>query len=191
MNKYGLGLIILIASNLAHAQGVSIESMLNNFTSSVDPLIDLLRAISYVGGVYFAIKGIFKFVDYSKSNGQVPLSKPILTIVISAFLLSIGASLEVMTASIYGSNGPGSFMAPSTGGVSAQAKQLYASIFMFLKLVGFFAFVRGFFILAKAVDTGQDLMPKGFTHIIGGVLLFHFKATISILAGSTGLPLPF
>lgn len=191
MNKYGIGLILLISSSLANAQGVSIDSMLKNFTTSVDPLIDLLRAISYVGGLYLAIKGIFGFVNYSKSNGQVPLSKPILTIVISAFLMSIGASLDVMTSSIYGSNGPGAFMAPSSSSVGAQAKQIFDSIFMFLKLVGFFAFVRGFFILAKAVDTGQDLMPKGFTHIIGGVLLFHFKATITILAGSTGLPLPF
>ncbi len=191
MNKYGIGVIILLASSYAQAQGVSIETMLKNFTSSVDPLIDLLRAISYIGGLYFTIKGIFKFIDYSKSNGQVPLSKPILTIVIAAFMMSIGASLDVVTSSIYGSNGPGAFLAPSSSGVSAQAQQLFASIFIFLKLVGFFAFVRGFFILAKAVETGQDLMPKGFTHIIGGVLLFHFKATITILAGSTGLPLPF
>ncbi len=191
MNKYTIGLTTLLFSSIANAQGVSIESMLNNFTSSVDPLIDLLRAISYVAGLYFAIKGIFLFIDHSKSNGQVPLSKPILTIVISAFMMSIGASLDVFTASIYGSQGPGSYLAPSSGSVGAQAKQMIASIFIFLKLVGFFAFVRGFFILQKAVATGQDLMPKGFTHIIGGILLFHFKATITILAGSTGLPLPF
>ncbi len=191
MNKYGLGIIILLFSSLANAQGVTIESMLNNFTSSVDPLIDLLKAISYVGGLYFAIKGIFLFVDHSKSNGQVPLSKPILTIIISAFMMSIGASLDVFTASIYGSAGPGAYLAPSAPSVGAQAKQLFASIFIFLKFVGFFAFVRGFFTLQKAVATGQDLMPKGFTYIVGGVLLINMKATLSILAGSTGLPLPF
>ncbi len=191
MSKFGLGILFLIFSSFANAQGVSIDSMLRNFTSSVDPLIDLLRAISYIGGLYFAIKGIFLFVDHSKSNGQIPLSRPILTIVISAFMMSIGASLDVVTASIYGAQGPGAFLAPSSSSVGVQAKQIFTSIFIFLKLVGFFAFVRGFFILQKAVATGQDLMPKGFTHIIGGILLFHFKATVTILAGSTGLPLPF
>lgn len=191
MNKYGIGLILFLVGGYAQAQGITIDTMLKNFTSSVDPLIDLLRAISYVGGLYFAIKGIIKFIDYSKSNGQTPLSKPILTIVISAFMMSIGASLDIVTSSIYGSNGPGDFLAPATNNISAQAQQIFSSIFIFLKLIGFLAFVRGFFILAKAVETGQDLMPKGFTHIIGGVLLFHMKATLTILAGSTGVPLPF
>lgn len=190
MNKFLIIMAGLIFSNFAHAQ-VSIETMMNNFVSTVNPMIGLLEAISYVGGLYIAIKAIILFIEVSKNNSQVPISRPILMIVISAMLMSMPVTLEMATSSIYGSSGPGAYLAPETNNLGAASRKLIENVIIFLKLVGFVSFVRGFFLLNKTVEKGQDLFAKGMTHIIGGVLLINFKATVSILAASTGVVLPF
>ncbi len=187
-----LGLLLSSISGGAFAQGgnfTGIDTMIVNLSQNTAGLISMTEAISYVIGLFLVIKGIFKLAEHSKTNGQVPLSKPILLVVIGICMMLIGNSLDVVTETFYTSANPGGFLAPT--GVAANYTAVYKSMFTFLKFVGLFSFVRGFLLLAKAVETGQDLTAKGLTHIVGGMMLYHSYYTVKLLAGSTGLSLPF
>jgi len=91
----------------------------------------------------------------------------------------------------FGSSGIGTdlFGYASANGIGDQWSQFSNTLLLFVQLIGFLSFIRGWFIIAGTAQQSQQgaTMGKGLTHIIGGVLAINLTTVVSILRYSAGI----
>ena len=68
--------------------------------------------------------------------------------------------------------------------------QIYVEpILGIIQIIGIIAFMRGWLLLAKATNPGQQpgAISKGVTHIIGGILAVNIRTFITVIYQTLGL----
>ncbi len=84
-------------------------------TTQATAVAKLLAGISYVTGVGFAMAGILQFKAHKENPQQVPLSKPVVMIIVAACLLFLPTVMTIAGSSIFGD---GASSAGTAGGVA-------------------------------------------------------------------------
>ena len=95
---------------------------------------------------------------------------------------SMTYSINVTPA--YDQNASSELMQYVSFGIDQEWSSLINTIVMYIQLVGFIAFVRGWFILSSAASPGgaqQGAFSKGLTHIIGGIIAINFVPFMRLL----------
>lgn len=109
----GLGLSLILVSPALLAQATDITGVAGNITGQATAVSKLLSVVSYVAGVGFAMAGILQFKAHKENPQQVPLSKPIVMLLVAACLLFLPTVMNIAGVSIFGS---GSKSAAIAGG---------------------------------------------------------------------------
>lgn len=175
------------------AVAADIHTVLRNLRRIINPFTALLCVISFVAGVIFIFKALIK-IKRAGTIGQQSLQPgelltPIVAFIVGAVLLYIPTSTEVLTnslfdtgRSIFGSGstidysqvGTGASLLGygSSGSLAVQWADLANTLVLYIQFFGFFSFVRGWFLVAKAGSQGggQGSVTKGVVHIIGGII---------------------
>jgi intracellular multiplication protein IcmC len=108
---------------------------------------------------------------------------PIVSVIIGGMLIWSNTLLDSMTMTLWGSTSPLDYRPNFTGDFN----QVWDVILKIMKIVGFIAFVRGWYYLTRIGQQGQQgMIGKGLTHIIGGTLAYHMGATIHVLMTTFG-----
>jgi len=84
----------------------------------------------------------------------------------------------------YDQNASSELMQYVNFGIDQEWSSLINTIVMYIQLVGFIAFVRGWFILSGSANPGgaqQGAFSKGLTHIIGGIVAVNFVPFMQII----------
>ncbi len=104
--KMLMGITLLSISTLAMAasSGGDLEAIANTVTTQANAVARLLSVLSYVAGVGFAMAGILQLKAHKENPQQVPLSKPVVMIIVSACLLFLPTILKTAGSSIFGSS---------------------------------------------------------------------------------------
>ncbi len=79
-----------------------LQSIATTITTQLKTVADLLVVIAYVAGVGFCLAGVVQFKAHKDNPAQVPLSKPIVYLIVGACLLFLPTIMQVAGNTIFG-----------------------------------------------------------------------------------------
>jgi len=82
----------------------SIGAVADTVVGSFASIVKLITAVSYVAGMGFFLAGVMKFKSHRDNPQQVPLSAPIVLVVVAAALLFLPAILQTAGATMFGTS---------------------------------------------------------------------------------------
>lgn len=197
-----LGLILI--SECAFAVS-DMPTILRNLRRIINPLTVLMLVVSFVCGVFFILKALIMFRKFGTTaqmgaqGGEV--GGPILYLIVGAILLYLPTSTNILMNSLFGSTqsifgggginyqqlGTGQTLLGYTGSstLERQWADLANTLVLFIQLLGFLSFLRGWLIISKLGKPGgggeQGGFAKGLTHLIGGIVAINFVGVMQII----------
>lgn len=105
VNRCQIGFSIalgLFSGALFAAQVNTIGDMAALITQSFANIAKLMTALSYVGGIGFALGAVMKFRQHKDNPTQIPVGTPIAMLFISSALLFFPSVLSITGQSIFG-----------------------------------------------------------------------------------------
>ena len=102
LKKIGLLGMTLGLCTAAFAGGNDVASVATQVTTEFNAIAKLLSVTAYVAGVGFAMGGILQFKAHKENPQQVPLSKPVVMIVVAGCLLFLPTILNIAGSSLFG-----------------------------------------------------------------------------------------
>lgn len=108
--KYGIlifcGLLLtLLAIDAFAASASGIGGVATKVRSNLGSVARLITALSYVGGMAFAIGAIAKFKAHKDNPTQIPIGTPIALLFIGAALIFIPSIFSTAGGTLFGSSG--------------------------------------------------------------------------------------
>ncbi len=171
-----------------------LDVLLQNFVGNIQqPILWLLGVVCYLLGAIMLMQGILamsKFGQDQKATTNAIMTK----MVFAAVLLAAPQAFTAITGSIFGggnlpTNLVLSYM-PNSGDGSSQFNAALGAALNFIQIIGYIAFVRGWFVLRKAIEgDGQASKAGGITHIVGGALAVNIHATLNAVQNTLGVNL--
>lgn len=167
---------------------ISLDVMMVRFISNVrGPLQLLLWTLSAVLGLFFLITAFLRMARGAAQDGpRGSLGSGTLTrIIIGSVLLSLASTADVFTSTLFG-GGIVKFDGMAIPGIPTseldQINQAVAAILIFIQIVGFIAFIRGFLMLRALADANTSVSAAAaFTHVLGGAVAINISPMLSAL----------
>lgn len=162
-------------------------NMILTFAESLSGLSILVTAGTYLLGIFMIGGGLYALKSLgdtrSMMSQQMEISGPIIKIFIGVGLIWWPTLIDVSTYTFWGTTSPLSYN-PSYG---HELDTVIEVAFEVIRLVGIIAFIRGWYYIVKSGEQGsQTTVPKGLTHIIGGIFAYHIGATVRIIMNTFG-----
>ena len=165
------------------------------------PIEGLLTAFSYLAGIALLLVGITRLTKRMEEGPRGPAGfGTIMTFIASGALFSFGDSLGAFTSSMFGDSSLMSQITVDptimTNAIEAERVQhVLEAVEVFVMIVGYIAFIRGWFVLKNFADGQQGAtMAQGIVFLVGGTLAINLGELINALqisAGLTGTALTF
>ncbi|GAB5389570.1 MAG: type IVB secretion system protein IcmD/DotP [Alphaproteobacteria bacterium] len=93
-------LALTTAPDLAHAEGLG--GMAETLDSQLGSIAALISAVAFVLGLGLGASGLMKFRQHSDNPNAVPISQPIVRLVIAAMLVALPSVLGVGIGTFFG-----------------------------------------------------------------------------------------
>ena len=148
-------------------------TMLGNLSQSLDPIQRLITWLSYLIGLIFVMKALFKFKKVSTHGSREHIFSPIMYFSIGALLIFIPTTLEVMSNTAFGS---GNILA-----IPFNKFDVRSSIILLIRTIGLVWFIRGCVLVAHASEPGKNHGLKGMLFIISGLFAINFEGTVAMI----------
>ena len=92
---------LFLISTMAQASAENLGAVATDITSSLSGVATLITAGSYVAGVCFALMGMLKLKAHKDQPQQVPLSQPLVLLIIAAGLVFLPSLIKTAGATIF------------------------------------------------------------------------------------------
>lgn len=97
------GMALLFFQDVVFAAGSQdLKAISSGLTEQIKAVAQLLIIVSYVAGVGFALAGVIQFKAHKDNPTQVPLSKPIIYLIVGACLLFLPTLISSSGKTIFG-----------------------------------------------------------------------------------------
>lgn len=164
------------------------EKILTTIGSNIDPIRYLLFGFAFLTGIAFIFSAIVKFKAIGMGHHQQPQSNitgALVQLLIGVLFLSLPTFINVSLYTIWG----GKSIFTGFGETTQLSWLTYDVVFRVVELFGYFAVIRGLFILNKSSHPGgqHETFGKGMVHLIGGILCINVGNTIQLLRNTFGL----
>ena len=182
---------------------VTMDQLLINLSTIVAPTANMLLTISYVLGILMLLRGIIMFktlaVPLTQMSRPGEMMGPLVYVLVGAILIWIPSSTGSLSMSLFAGNefetlsslngsqpAAMTLLAQATAGIQSQWAQLVDTIVLYVQLIGFIAFLRGWIIIAAAGQSSSQpgQMSKGIIHVIGGLLAINFVPLVQAVQNS-------
>lgn len=149
---------------------------------------DIMQTLAILFGLGLFITGMFQLKRYGEMrtmmSAQMSINGPLATILAGVALLFSPLVIGTALVAFWGPTGLTDLAAPST---STSWGQYTTAVIMFVRLLGIWAFMRGFYLLSRSGQhQGQPVIGKALIHIFAGILCVHIMGTIQLLEGLFG-----
>lgn len=95
--------LLMLWHDLALAGGSKdLKGISEGVSTQVKAVANLLVIVAYVAGVGFALAGVVQFKAHKDNPAQVPLSKPIVYLVVGACLLFLPTIMQAAGETVFG-----------------------------------------------------------------------------------------
>lgn len=177
--------------------------ILANVRSVINPLMGVALIVSYLAGIIFIFKAIVKLHHFGQPLTAMrqpgEMSGPLIYFFVGAVLIYAPTTLDITLTTLFGSaNSPitqgsidfqalgkpsESLLGYSSSTVSDQWADVADTLVLYIQFIGFLAFIRGWFIIAKTGARGeqQGAISKGLVHVVAGVLAVNFTGVVTII----------
>lgn len=187
-------LILFTFSSDVYAQGVmqNVATAFANGNAAFESLIRLTKISAYIMGLFLVIGSVVKLSQLG-TNPQVTPKAPLIMFISGIAIFALVGVVSIVSQTMAMGDGPGSILVPESNGITAGTKAAIEGVLTFVRLLGYIAFIRGWF-LVNQYGMGKDgTLGKGLTHILGGVAAINVQITAGILSNTffPGLNLPF
>ncbi len=167
-------------------------SMLLNLQKSLPALANLAIGAAYVMGISFTIKGIYDLKVYGESrtmmSGNTNIKGPIFNLLVGIMCIFSPSAFSVFMESTFGYSSVLAYdQFPTSSGESLSASAIV--ILQIIQVVGIYAFVRGWVLLARSATSqgAHGLFGRGLAHVVGGVFAINIVGTCSVIANTFGI----
>ena len=174
--------------DMAVSASPSLDQMMINLIANIKaPMGFLIWSLSAILGLFFLVSA---FVRMAKGAGQDGPrgslgSGTVGRVIIGAILLSLAATADIFTTTIFG-GASAQFKGLSISGVSTStlehAESVMAAILVFVQIIGFIAFMRGFLMLRALADGNNGVSTAAAaTHIVGGAVAINIAPALKVI----------
>lgn len=166
--------------------------MLMNLSSGFDALFQLiLITFSFIGLLLFAqgLMDMYRMGTGTASAGgkQKTATSVIWRLIIASALTAVYPLVTATEYTLAGAPSSGGLLVYSGGGATAYQTAALTAIFGAFRLAGYVAFGRGWMLLDKHFNGGNEGVGGPIIHIIAGTMLVYLYEWLSILAGWVGI----
>ncbi|MBN6739782.1 hypothetical protein JKG47_04400 [Acidithiobacillus sp. MC6.1] len=170
-------------------------SMIENASTVITPMIDLVYAASFVIGIYMMAMGgwrMFRYGHLSVEDPKLTISSIIWSIIIGSGMTIMGVIMGAGLLTTMGSATPSPLAYTGPGGSNIATAIIDIMHFMqFLGVLWFATGMRMIYRLNVGLSRQDDFHGKAWTHLIGGLGLFDIAGVAIMLATLAGTSLPF
>lgn len=180
----------------AISAGASLDLVMNNLVKNISlPMFTILAGLSIAIGIFLIVRGLLKAAKYGVDPRSDNVKSITTNLLIGAIMLSIGNVLPAVLKTLFDVSDPSNinnFSGISWSSVAGAASTTAAdnavkAALAFVQIIGGIAFVRGWLMIKNAIEgTGQQTVPQGITHIIGGAMCINIPLMLKILDTTFG-----
>lgn len=179
----------------ASGTGAGLDHMVYNFVNNIyGPMTSLLAVFSYLAAVILLIVGISRLIKTAQDGPQGPTGLgTIATFLVVGVLFSLGGMMGSFNSSLFAKEGVSTFATIGSNIISDNSDReriamVIEAVMMFVMLVGYIAFIRGWFVLRSFADgNGQASIAQALTFLIGGTLAINLGELVNVLQRTLGI----
>lgn len=158
------------------------------------PVENMLTAFSYLAGISLLLVGISRLTKRMEEGPKGPAGMgTIMTFLASGMLLNFASSIGAFTGSIFGNNQLLTRITidPAVINNTADADRIatvLSGLEVFVILVGYIAFIRGWFVLKNFADGQQGAtLAQGLTFLFGGAVAINLGELVNAVTNTVGV----
>lgn len=186
---------VIATGRNAAAVGEEVDGMIYNFIVDIHgPMMTLITAFAYVSAIIFLIIGINKLVKMSSEGFKgVPPMSVIGNFVVAGALFAFGDMAGSFSSSLFGDASVKTYSVISSDVLSnAEDAERIATVIdavmAFVALVGFIAFIRGWFVLRDVSEGGGKAnLSQAIVFLIAGTIAINLGEFINIVQQTIGV----
>lgn len=190
------GMTFTATATPAGGAATSLDEMAVAFISDMaGPISVVISSFAYLGGLLLIVMAISRLTRSYQEGWRGPTGfGTIMTLLCGGALLSSGGMMGAFSTSIFGD--ATSFTNPVLSGVisgamsaAEQAKVVATlqALITFVVIVGWIAFIRGWFVLKAVADgNSQVSMAQALTFLFGGALAVNIGEVVNLLQNTVG-----
>jgi hypothetical protein len=176
--------------------GNGTDQMIVAFIANIaQPISFLLMAFGYVSAIILLITGIIRLTHGADQGPKGPTGLgTIMTFVASGALFSIGDLMGTFVNSLFGTTVTSTFAVIGANILAdpndvAQVAPVIEALMSFIMIVGFIAFIRGWFVLKAFADGSSQsaTLAQALTFLIGGTMAINLGALVNAIENTVGL----
>lgn len=179
----------------AELTGNSLDALVVRFMSDVGgPIEKMMIVFCYIAGIGFLLVGISRLTKRAEDGPRGPAGLgTIMTFITAGALLAFGDMMGTFTSSLFG-DAEISTRATITNNVglsdddAKRVQTVIEGVMAFVMIVGFIAFIRGWFVLRNFAEGQQGAtMAQGLTFLFGGALAINLGDLVNAFQQTLGI----
>jgi hypothetical protein len=158
------------------------------------PMENLLSAFAYLAGIALLLVAISRLTKRMEEGPRGPAGfGTIMTFLASGALFALGDSIGGFVSTVFGDNNLMVIININANVITnatdrARIEKVLEGVEVFVMLVGYIAFIRGWFVLKNFADGQQGAtLAQGLTFLFGGVFAINLGELINALQTTVGV----
>lgn len=172
------------------------SNILMNLANSLLPVEKLVIGAAYLIGLVFAVKALFLLkahADSRSQSGQGGLKEPLVYFFVAGMLIYFPSAFEMLMNTTFGYSNvlayaPMDSQSTLINALFGPNNALGSSLAIIIQVIGVFAFVKGWLMIAKAASGAQSSgaggTGKGLMHVFGGILAMNIIGTLQVVSNT-------
>jgi intracellular multiplication protein IcmC len=184
-------------ANTGHtaATGTGMDKMIVDFVANIyGPISILLLSFTYIAGIALLLNGIIRLTKTAQEGPRGPTGMgTIMTFLAAGAMFSFGDMMGSFSTSLFGDAQVMTIaqIGPSVISEAADRDKVASvieAVMAFVTIVGFIAFIRGWFVLKAFADGHNNYtLAQGLTFLFGGVLAINLGELVNVLQNTLGI----
>lgn len=172
---------------------LDMASIFYNIGQQIDPIKNFLIILCYVIGLGLSLAAVMKLKKYGTRTAfmhvEMSMVGPFLQFFIGVGLFYMPYFISALNLTLFNTSDVANSVMTWTGSSSTDYETYVVPILGIIQIIGIISFIRGWAMLAKATNPGQQpgAISKGITHIIGGILAVNIYTFIDVIYQTLGL----
>lgn len=181
--------------NTATLSAGGLDKMIVDVMQNVaGPMQNMLVAFSYLSGVALLLVGISRLTKRMEEGPKGPAGfGTIMTFISAGMLFNYGSSMGVFTSSLFGDSQLMTKITVDSSVISNTAdagkvQYVLEGLEVFVMIVGYIAFLRGWFVLKSFADGQQGAtLAQGLTFLFGGAVAINMGEFVNAITNTVGI----